>query len=172
VRASTALMQMINQDLSAREQQRDVVLEQARRDFESFRNEDLLGYAEVNGKSVPVVAVSVLDFADGALMTSINPRTGEFWSGTPVLAANFPAAPSGTAWAGTIVMGVGWELLTRAPGSGPLYPYIAGTGATAFVFGAALVVWGSYTEMQEIDYVLQAPLWQKFESEYEQFHER
>ena len=89
VRASTALMQMINQDLSAREQQRDVVLEQARRDFESFRNEDLLGYAEVNGKSVPVVAVSVLDFADGALMTSINPRTGGFWSGTPVLAASY-----------------------------------------------------------------------------------
>jgi len=37
--ASTALMQMINQDLSAREQQRDLALEQARRDFESFRNE-------------------------------------------------------------------------------------------------------------------------------------
>ena len=97
MRASTALMQMINQDLSAREQQRDVVLEQARRDFESFRNEDLLGYVEVKGRRVPVVAVSVMDFGGGFLMTSMDPFA-ERLRGSPTRAGLENATTAAVEW--------------------------------------------------------------------------
>ncbi len=64
MRTSTAVLRMINDDMTSREQLRELTLGQAVAGFRAFRNVDLVGYAEVNGRMVPVVARdSAMDFS-------------------------------------------------------------------------------------------------------------